>query len=76
MEGYESMDELNKLYVENGKIIVEEPNKGTTKCDGAEIEGPSVLKQDDDGNIWIETKAKVVKIVKILPENISIQNEK
>ena len=46
MEGYESMDEINKLYVENGKIIVEEPNKGTTKCDGAEIEGPSVLKQD------------------------------
>ncbi len=74
MEGYETVDKI-KIYVEDGKIIVKEPN-GTTKCDGAEIEGPSVIMQDEDKNVWIETEAKVIKIVKIPAQNITTQNEK
>ena len=52
------MDKI-KIYVEDGKIIVKEPN-GTIECDGAEISGPSVVMQDEDKNVWIETESKVL----------------
>ena len=74
MEGYEIMEKIKRLYVENGKIIVKEDEFSTT-CTEAEIEGPSKIR-NKDGNVWIETKAKVIKVVHIPPENIKFQNEK
>ena len=75
MEGYGNMDNIKKIYVEDGKIIVKEPN-ATTTCNGAEIQGPSVVMQDEDKNVWIETEAKIIKMVKIPAQNITTQNEK
>jgi PhoPQ-activated pathogenicity-related protein len=74
LEGYETVDKI-KIYVEDGKIIVKEPS-GTIKCDGAEISGPSIVMQDEDKNVWIETESKVIKVVKIPAQNITTQNEK
>jgi len=74
MEGYESMDEIKKIFVENGKVIVKE-GKFSTICNEAEIEGPSLIR-NKDGKEWIETKAEVIKLVHIPRENIKFQNDK
>ena len=76
MEGHGGMEEkiIKRLYVEDGKIIVKE-GEFSTICNEAEIEGPSLIR-NKDGNVWIETKAKVIKVVHIPPENIKFQNEK
>ena len=74
MEGYETMDEIKRIYVEDGKIHVKEGEFSTT-CNEAEIEGPSKIR-NKDGNVWIETKAKVIKVVHIPSENIKFLNEK
>jgi hypothetical protein len=75
MEGYESMDEIvRRIYVEDGKILVKE-GEFSTLCTEAEIEGPSLIR-NKDGNIWIETTSKVVKIVHIPKENVKFLNEK
>tara|TARA_Y100001951_G_scaffold60410_1_gene48083 strand:+ start:243 stop:467 length:225 start_codon:yes stop_codon:yes gene_type:complete len=74
MEGYENMDEIKKIFVEGGTIIVKE-GEFSTICNEAEIEGPSLIR-NKDGNVWIETKAKIVKLVHIPRENIKFQNDK
>ena len=74
MEGYESMDEIKRIYVEDGKVLVKE-GQFSTICTEAEIEGPSLIR-NKDGNVWIETKAKVVKLIYIPRENIKFQNDK
>ena len=74
MEGYEIMEKIKRLYVENGKIIVKEDEFSTT-CTEAEIEGPSKIR-NKDGNVWIETKSKVVKLVHIPSKNIKFLNDK
>ena len=75
MEGYESMDKIvRRIYVEDGKILVKE-GEFSTICTEAEIEGPSLIR-NKDGNIWIETTSKVVKIVHIPKENVKFLNEK
>ena len=74
MEGYENMDEIKKIFVEGGTIIVKE-GEFSTICNEAEIEGPSLIR-NKDGNVWIETKAKVVKLIHIPRENIKFQNDK
>jgi hypothetical protein len=47
----------------------------STICNEAEIEGPSLIR-NKDGNVWIETKSKVIKIVHIPSENIKFLDEK
>ena len=75
MEGYESMDKIvRRIYVEDGKILVKE-GEFSTICTEAEIEGPSLIR-NKDGNIWIETTSKVVKLVHIPKENVKFLNEK
>jgi len=67
------MEEIKKIYVEDGMIVVKE--KGThTKCHELDIKGPSEMKSDEDGNIWIETTADLEKIVRIHPDNIRTAN--
>tara|TARA_R100000781_G_scaffold59814_2_gene38248 strand:+ start:633 stop:857 length:225 start_codon:yes stop_codon:yes gene_type:complete len=74
MEGYGRMEEIRKIYVEDGSILVTEGDR-TTKCNEAEIEGPSKIR-NKDGNVWIETKSKVVKLVHIPKENVQfLRNE-
>ena len=68
MEGYESMAEVKRLYVEDGKILVKE-GEFSTICNEAEIEGPSIIR-NKDGNVWIETMSTVVKLVHI-PKKMS-----
>ena len=75
MEGYESMDKIvRRIYVEDGKILVKE-GEFSTICTEAVIEGPSLIR-NKDGNVWIETKSKVVKLVHIPKENVQfLRNE-
>ncbi len=82
------MDEqykVKKIYVEEGMIVVKEyikskvewsdvPDEVASKCHGLDIKGPSEMKSDEDGNIWIETKADLEKIVRIHPDNIRTAN--
>ena len=74
MEGYESMAEVKRLYVEDGKILVKE-GEFSTICNEAEIEGPSIIRTKD-GNVWIETMSTVVKLVHIPKENVQFLDEK
>ena len=76
MEGYGGMEEkiVKRLYVEDGKIIVKE-GEFSTICNEAEIEGPSLIR-NKDGNVWIETISKVVKLVHLPKENIKFLDEK
>ena len=76
MEGHGGMEEkiVKRLYVEDGKIIVKE-GEFSTICNEAEIEGPSLIR-NKDGNVWIETLSKVVKLVHIPKENIKFLDEK
>ena len=74
MEGYESMAEVKRLYVEDGKILVKEVEFSTI-CNEAEIEGPSIIR-NKDGNVWIETMYTVVKLVHITKENVQFLDEK
>ena len=74
MEGYESMAEVKKLYVEDGKILVKE-GEFSTICNEAEKEGPSLIR-NKDGNVWIETTSTVVKLVHIPKENVTFLDEK
>ncbi len=74
MEGYESMAEVKRLYVEDGKILVKE-GEFSTICNEAEIEGPSIIR-NKDGNVWIETMSTVVKLVHIPKENVQFLDEK
>ena len=74
MEGYEIMEKIKRLYVENGKIIVKEDEFSTT-CTEAEREGPSLIR-NKDGNVWIETLSKVVKLVHLPKENIKFLDDK
>ena len=74
MEGYESMAEVKRLYVEDGKILVKE-GEFCTICNEAEIEGPSIIR-NKDGNVWIETMSTVVKLVHIPKENVQFLDEK
>ena len=74
MEGYESMAEVKRLYVEDGKILVKE-GEFSTICNEAEIEGPSLIR-NKDGNVWIETTSTVVKLVHIPKENVTLRDEK
>tara|TARA_R100000963_G_scaffold34519_1_gene28420 strand:- start:370 stop:594 length:225 start_codon:yes stop_codon:yes gene_type:complete len=73
MEGYGDMENIKRIYVEDGKIIVIEGER-STKCNEAEIEGPSKIK-NKDGNVWIETESTVVKLVHIPKENLKFFNE-
>ena len=74
MEGYETMDEIKKIYVEDGKILVKE-GEFSTICNEAEIEGPSLIR-NKDGNVWIETTSTVVKLINIPKENVKFLDEK
>ena len=74
MEGYETMDTIKRIYVEDGKILVKE-GEFSTICNEAEIEGPSLIR-NKNGNVWIETKSKVIKVVHIPSENIKFLDEK
>jgi|TARA_R100001163_G_scaffold25737_1_gene21066 sugar lactone lactonase YvrE len=67
------MEEIKKIYVEDGMIVVKEKDTHT-KCHGLDIKGPSEMKSDEDGNIWIETTADLEKIVRIHPDNIRTAN--
>ncbi len=69
------MEEVKKIYVEEGMIVVKEKDTAS-KCHGLDIKGPSEMKSDEDGNIWIETKADLEKIVRIHPDNIRTVNAK
>jgi|TARA_R100001163_G_C4952832_1_gene119868 sugar lactone lactonase YvrE len=71
------MDKVKKIYVEEGMIVVKEninDKEVVTKCHGLDIKGPSEMKSDEDGNIWVETESNVEKIVRINPENIRKTN--
>ena len=74
MEGYGNMEEVKRLYVEDGKILVKE-GEFSTICNEAEIEGPSIIR-NKDGNVWIETMSTVVKLVHIPKENVQFLDEK
>jgi hypothetical protein len=76
MEGHGGMEEkiIKRLYVEDGKIIVKE-GEFSTICNEAEIEGPSLIR-NKDGNVWIETLSKVVKLVHLPKENIKFLDDK
>ena len=74
MEGYESMAEVKRLYVEDGKILVKE-GEFSTICNEAEIEGPSLIR-NKDVNVLIETTSTVVKLVHIPKENVTFLDEK
>ena len=74
MEGYESMDKIKRIFVEDGKILVKE-GEFSTICNEAEIEGPSIIR-NKDGNVWIETMSTVVKLVHIPKENVQFLDEK
>ena len=74
MEGYGNMEEVKRLYIEDGKILVKE-GEFSTICTEAEIEGPSLIR-NKDGNIWIETTSTVVKLVHIPKENVKFLDEK
>jgi len=65
---------IKRLYVEDGKIIVKE-GEFSTICNEAEIEGPSLIR-NKDGNVWIETLSKVVKLVHLPKENIKFLDDK
>ena len=74
MEGYESMDKIKRIFVEDGKILVKE-GEFSTICNEAEIEGPSLIR-NKDGNVWIETTSTVVKLINIHKENVKFLDEK
>ena len=74
MEGYGNMEEVKRLYIEDGKILVQE-GEFSTICTEAEIEGPSLIR-NKDGNVWIETTSTVVKLVHIPKENVKFLDEK
>jgi|TARA_R100001594_G_scaffold60463_1_gene94375 hypothetical protein len=74
MEGYESMDKIKRIFVEDGKILVKE-GEFSTICNEAEIEGPSLIR-NKDGNVWIETTSTVVKLINIPKENVKFLDEK
>ena len=76
MEGHGVMEEkiVKRIYVEDGKILVKE-GEFSTICNDAEIEGTSLIR-NKDGNVWIETSSKVVKLVHIPKENIKFLDEK
>ena len=74
MEGYGNMEEVKRLYIEDGKILVKE-GEFSTICTEAEIEGPSLIR-NKDGNVWIENTSTVVKLVHIHKENVNFLNEK
>ena len=69
------MEEIKKIFVEEGMIVVQEKT-GVTQCHGLDIKGPSEMKSDDNGNIWIETTADLEKIVRIHPDNIRAADAK
>ena len=53
-------------------VVYEDKNK--TPCHGVEIEGPcKITKKERDGSIWVQTEAKVVKLVNIPTENIDFR---
>ena len=70
MEGYGNMEEVKRLYIEDGKILVKE-GEFSTICTEAEIEGPSLIR-NKDGNVWIEPTSTEVKLVHIPKENVTI----
>ena len=74
MEGYGNMEEVKRLYIEDGMILVKE-GEFSTICTEAEIEGPSLIR-NKDGNVWIETTSTVVKLVHIPKENVKFLDEK
>ena len=74
MEGYESMEKIKRIFVEDGKILVKE-GEFSTICNEAEIEGPSLIR-NKDGNVWIETTSTVVKLINIPKENVKFLDEK
>jgi len=69
------MEKIKKIYVEDGMIVVKETinkKEAYTRCHELDIKGPSQMKSDENGNIWIETKELLEKIVRISPNNLSV----
>tara|TARA_Y100000114_G_scaffold133056_1_gene132198 strand:- start:4997 stop:5236 length:240 start_codon:yes stop_codon:yes gene_type:complete len=67
---------MKKILINNNKdypfTVYEDKNK--TLCHGVEIEGPcKISHKERDGSIWLETEAKVVKLVNIPTENIDFK---
>ena len=63
---------MKKILIKSNKdypFTVYDENE--TPCHGVEVEGPcKISKKESDGSIWVQTEAKVIKLINIPKENI------
>ena len=66
---------MKKILIKNNKdypFTVYDENE--TPCHGVEVEGPcKISKKESDGSIWVQTEAKVIKLINIPKENIDFK---
>ena len=61
---------MKKILIKSNKdypFTVYDENE--TPCHGVEVEGPcKISKKESDGSIWVQTEAKVIKLINILKQ--------